>query len=82
MEGDGFAGSLTRHVLFAIVETVREENARAGLEYLKTDGAVDYLGKRKAILALHAYFRALAYNGHATLRRCRRTVGRGMGNDQ
>lgn len=64
LEGDGFASSLTRHVLFAIAETVREENARAGLDYLKTDGAVDYWGKRKAILALLAYFKPLAHIGH------------------
>ena len=54
LEEEGFASSLTRHVLFAIAETVRGENARAGLDYLKTDGAVDYWGKRKAILALLA----------------------------
>jgi putative DNA methylase len=64
LEGEGFASSLTRHVLFAIHETVREENARAGLDYLKTDGAVDYWGKRKAILALLAYLKPLAHIGH------------------
>ena len=64
LEGEGFASSLTCHVLFAIAETVREENARAGLDYLKTDGAVDYWGKRKAILALLAYFKPLAHIGH------------------
>ncbi len=64
LEGEGFASSLTRHVLFAIAETVREEHARAGLDYLKTDGAVDYWGKRKAILALLAYFKPLAHIGH------------------
>lgn len=64
LEGEGFASTLTRHVLYAIHETVREENARAGLDYLKTDGAVDYWGKRKAILALLAYFRPLAHIAH------------------
>lgn len=64
LEGEGFATSLTRHVLFAIHEAVREENARAGLDYLKTDGAVDYWGKRKAILALLAYLKPLAHVGH------------------
>lgn len=64
LEGEGFASSLTRHVLFAIHETVREENARAGLDYLKTDGAVDYWSQRKAILALLAYFKPLAHIGH------------------
>jgi putative DNA methylase len=62
--GDGFAGSLLRHVLYAISETVREENARAGLDYLKTDGSIDYWGKRKSILALLAYLKPLAHIGH------------------
>lgn len=64
LEGDGFGSSLTRHVLFAVHETAREENARAGLDYLKTDGAVDYWGQRKAILALLAYFKPFAHIGH------------------
>lgn len=64
LEGEGFPSSLTRHVLFAIHETVREENARAGLDYLKTDGAVDYWGQRKAILALLSYLKPLAHIGH------------------
>lgn len=62
--GDSFSSSLTRHVLFAIHDTVRGEDARAGLDYLKTDGAVDYWGKRKAILALLAYLKPLAHIGH------------------
>lgn len=62
--GDGFAGSLLRHVLYAISESVREENARAGLDYLKTDGSIDYWGKRKTILALLAYLSPLGHIGH------------------
>jgi putative DNA methylase len=62
--GEGFAGTLTRHVIYAIHETVREESARAGLNYLKTDGALDYWGKRKAILALLAYLKPLAHMAH------------------
>ena len=64
LEGEGFASSLTRHVLFAIHETVHDENARAGLDYLKTDGAVDYWGQRKAILAILAYLKPLAHISH------------------
>jgi putative DNA methylase len=59
-----FGSSLLRHVLFAIHETVREENARAGLDYLKTDGSIDYWGKRKAILAMLAYLKPLAHVAH------------------
>jgi adenine-specific DNA methylase len=59
-----FGSSLLRHVLYAIHETVREENARVGLDYLKTDGAIDYWGKRKAILAMLAYLKPLAHVAH------------------
>lgn len=62
--GDAFGESLTRQVLFAIHEVVSEENARAGLNYLKTDGAIDYWGKRKAILALLNYLKPLAHVAH------------------
>lgn len=62
--GDAFGDSLTRQVLFAIHEVVSEENARAGLNYLKTDGAIDYWGKRKAILALLNYLKPLAHVAH------------------
>lgn len=62
--GTGFAGSLTRHVLYAIHEAVHAESARAGLDYLKTDGGIDYWGKRKAIQALLAYLKPLAHVGH------------------
>lgn len=62
--GEGFGGTLTRHVLYAIHEAVRTENAREGLNYLKTDGSVDYWGKRKAILALLAYLKPLAHVAH------------------
>ncbi len=59
-----FGSSLLRHVLYAIHETVRQENARAGLDYLKTDGSIDYWGKRKAILAMLAYLKPLAHVAH------------------
>lgn len=59
-----FGASLLRHVLYAIHETVREENARAGLDYLKTDGTIDYWGKRKAILAMLTYLKPLAHISH------------------
>lgn len=64
LSGDAFGDSLTRQVLFAIHEVVSEENARAGLNYLKTDGAIDYWGKRKAILALLNYLKPLAHVAH------------------
>ena len=62
--GEGFGSTLTRHVLYAVHEAVRTENAREGLNYLKTDGSVDYWGKRKAILALLTYLKPLASVAH------------------
>jgi hypothetical protein len=62
--GEGFGGTLTRQVLYAIHEAVRTENAREGLNYLKTDGSVDYWAKRKAILAVLAYLKPLASVAH------------------
>jgi putative DNA methylase len=62
--GEGFGSTLTRHVLYAVHEAVRTEHAREGLNYLKTDGSVDYWGKRKAILALLAYLKPLASVAH------------------
>lgn len=60
----GFGGSLVRHVLYAVHETVRSDNARAGIDYLKTDGSIDYWGKRKAILAILSYLKPLAHVAH------------------
>ena len=59
-----FGATLLRHVLYAVHEAARTDDARAGLDYLKTDGAVDYWGKRKAILALLAYLKPLAHIAH------------------
>ena len=44
--GDNFAGSLMRHVLFALHETVTKENAREGVNYLVAE-VTDYWGNRK-----------------------------------
>jgi hypothetical protein len=60
----GFGGSLVRHVLYAVHETVRSDNARAGIDYLKTDGSIDYWGRRKAILAILSYLKPLAHVAH------------------
>jgi putative DNA methylase len=61
LEGEGFDGSLVRHTLFAVYEAVRQDNAQAGLNYLKTDGAVDYWSQRKKIMAILAYLKDLQH---------------------
>lgn len=62
--GGSFGATLVRHVLYAVHEAVRSDNARAGIDYLKTDGSVDYWGKRKTILAVLAYLKNLAHVAH------------------
>lgn len=62
--GGSFGATLVRHVLYAVHEAARSDNARAGIDYLKTDGSVDYWGKRKTILAVLAYLKTLAHVAH------------------
>lgn len=59
-----FGATHLRHLLYAVHEAARTDDARVGLDYLKTDGSVDYWGKRKAILALLAYLKPLAHVAH------------------
>ena len=50
-----FARSLVRHLLFAIHETVRTENPKEGLNFLKAE-LPDYWGRREDMLNLLEYF--------------------------
>jgi putative DNA methylase len=61
--GDNFSGSLTRHVLFALHETVFKENAREGVNYLAAE-ATDYWGNRKKIMEILRYLNRLAHTDH------------------
>jgi putative DNA methylase len=61
--GDNFAGSLMRHVLFALHETVTKENAREGVNYLRTEVA-DFWGNRKKIIEILRYLNRLAHIDH------------------
>lgn len=61
--GDNFAGSLMRHVLFALHETVTKENAREGVNYLRTKVA-DFWGNRKKIIEILRYLNRLAHIDH------------------
>jgi putative DNA methylase len=61
--GDNFAGSLMRHVLFALHETVTKENAREGVNYLKTE-VTDFWGNRKKIMEILHYLNRLAHIDH------------------
>ena len=61
--GDNFAGSLMRHVLFALHETVTKENAREGVVYLVAE-VTDYWGNRKKIIEVLRYLNRLAHIDH------------------
>lgn len=61
--GDNFAGSLMRHVLFALHETVTKENAREGVNYLVTEVS-DFWGNRKKIIEILRYLHRLAHIDH------------------
>jgi adenine-specific DNA methylase len=61
--GDNFAGSLMRHVLFALHETVTKENAREGVNYLVAEVS-DFWGNRKKIIEILRYLHRLAHIDH------------------
>ncbi|WP_333878936.1 hypothetical protein [Methylobacter sp.] len=61
--GDNFAGSLMRHVLFALHETVTKENAKEGVNYLVAE-VTDYWGNRKKIIEILRYLNRLAHTDH------------------
>jgi putative DNA methylase len=61
--GDNFAGSLMRHVLFALHETVTKENTREGINYLRTKVS-DFWGNRKKIIEILRYLNRLAPIDH------------------
>jgi len=61
--GDNFAGSLMRHVLFALHETVTKENAKEGVNYLSAE-VTDYWGNRKKIMEILRYLNRLAHIDH------------------
>jgi len=61
--GDNFAGSLMRHVLFALHETVTKENAREGVNYLSAE-VTDYWSNRKKIMEILRYLNRLAHTDH------------------
>lgn len=57
LSGSGFAGTLLRHLLFAVHETARAQSPREGLSYLRTERP-DYWPRREDILAVLEYLAA------------------------
>ncbi|RMH11775.1 MAG: hypothetical protein D6698_15925 [Gammaproteobacteria bacterium] len=60
--GEGFAGTLTRQVLFALWQIEQSEEPNRGLNYLKTELS-DYWGSREKILHLLDYLAVLRHVG-------------------
>jgi len=58
----GFDTSLTRHILFAVRETVNEDNTTAGKLYLKTEVGSMYWDKKDNMVALLNYLASLSAN--------------------
>jgi putative DNA methylase len=63
LSGTGFAGSLTRNILFAIHETVESEDARQGLNWFHTE-VPDYWNQRKLIMEILKYLSSAAHIPH------------------
>jgi putative DNA methylase len=61
--GTGFAGSLTRHILFAVHETVREEDAREGLKWFHAE-VENYWNRRRLIIEILKYLSTTAHIPH------------------
>jgi adenine-specific DNA methylase len=62
LSGDGFAGTLLRQVLYAVSQTVKAEETRAGLDWLKTE-LPDYWASRDKIIRLLDYLADLRFVG-------------------
>jgi putative DNA methylase len=63
LDGEGFSGSLVRNLLFAIHETVKKEDAKEGLMWLKTE-IPDYWNRRKLIISILKYLSRLSHIPH------------------
>ena len=63
LSGMGFSGSLTRHILFAMHETVHSEDAREGLKWFHAE-LDDYWNQRKLILEILKYLSSTSHIPH------------------
>jgi hypothetical protein len=67
LSGDGFGGSLSCKALFAVQQTVKSEEARDGLNWLKTE-LPDYWTSREKIVHVLDFLAALRYAAPMTHR--------------
>jgi putative DNA methylase len=58
LDGEGFAKTPLRQVLFAIWKTLEKENPKLGVTTLKTEYAADYWQRRQKLIALAEYVAA------------------------
>ncbi|MBO9496093.1 hypothetical protein J7438_18685 [Thalassotalea sp. G20_0] len=59
----GFDASIVRHALFAIHETIKQESAQQGINYLKTGVSTSWNDRKKLIEVLR-YLSRLAHIDH------------------
>jgi putative DNA methylase len=62
LSGERFAGTLLRQVLYAVAQTVKAEETRAGLDWLRTE-LPDYWGSRDKVIRLLDYLARLRFVG-------------------
>ncbi|MGQ0444935.1 MAG: anti-phage-associated DUF1156 domain-containing protein [Beijerinckiaceae bacterium] len=58
LDGEGFAKTQLRQVLFAIWKTLEKENPKLGVTALKSEYAADYWARRQKLIALAEYIAA------------------------
>ena len=58
LSGQGFGGTLTRQILFAVHQVVRNDDVQPGLNYLHTELS-DYWNQRNKIIELLGFFASL-----------------------
>ena len=61
--GAGFAGTLTRHILFAVHETMHAEDAREGLKWFHAE-VENYWDRRRLIIEILKYLSTTAHIPH------------------
>lgn len=64
LSSGSMGNTLVRHILFAVHESVSAEDARNGLNWLKTEVS-DYWNQKKTIIAILRYLATMAHHQHA-----------------
>ena len=63
LKDHGFDASIVRHALFGVFETLRQESAQMGVNYLKTE-VTTFWNDRKKLIEILRFFSSLAHMDH------------------